>query len=117
MKKRNYPDQIDIPTRFVLDTESEDVESKLKAWEIAYNCGVKTKAADWYQMIGASKPEPEDEVISNEGQGGEAPGQEQPGRPAQVQGGLDVTPEHDAKQLAGMVGAENGEDGKPARYA
>mgnify|MGYP001038354823 CR=1 FL=1 len=63
--ERNYPHLSDIPVRFVIDTESEDLESKLKAWKDAYEVGLKTKASDWYRLIGASKPEQDDEVIQN----------------------------------------------------
>jgi phage gp29-like protein len=65
LKEKNYPHLTDMPCRFVVDTESEDVESKLTAWKSAYEVGVKTKASDWLKMIGASKPEGEDEVIQN----------------------------------------------------
>lgn len=65
LKELNYPHLNDIPCRFVIDTESEDVQSKLTAWKSAYDCGVKTKASDWLKMIGASKPEEDDEIIQN----------------------------------------------------
>ena len=61
----NYPQCRDIPVRFVVDTESEDLEAKLSAWKSAYEVGLKTKAGDWYKLIGASKPEDEDEIIQN----------------------------------------------------
>jgi len=64
-KALNYPHLMDIPVRFVVDTESEDVESKLQAWKMAFDVGVKTKASDWLKMIGASKPEETDEVVQN----------------------------------------------------
>jgi phage gp29-like protein len=65
LKANNYPHLLDIPCRFVVDTESEDAAGKLAAWKQAYDCGVKTKAGDWLKMIGASKPEEDDEVIQN----------------------------------------------------
>ena len=110
LKRLNYPHLSDVPCRFVIDTESEDVESKLKAWQIAYDAGLKMKAGDWYKLIGAAKPEEDDEVIQNPIQkqqdrlyqqflqhkdaaaamGMEPPGTPQPGEegPEQVQGGL-----------------------------
>lgn len=65
LKEYNFPHLKNVPARFVIDTESEDMESKMSAWKQAYEVGVKTKASDWYKMIGASKPEPADEVIEN----------------------------------------------------
>ena len=65
LKEFNYPQFAEIPVRFVVDTESEDMEAKLAAWKQAYDVGVKTKASDWLKMIGASKPEEDDEVIQN----------------------------------------------------
>jgi DNA topoisomerase-1 len=117
----NWPHLTNVSCRFVIDTESEDMESKLKAWREAYDCGLRTKAADWYKMIGASKPEEQDEIIENpvtkqqdrlyqqwleqknqaEALGvapPAAPGMQQPGNSAQAQGGLgeEPTPEEDA---------------------
>jgi len=65
LKANNYPHLLDIPCRFVLDTESEDAEGKLQAWKMAYDCGVKTKSGDWLKMIGASKPEEDDEIVQS----------------------------------------------------
>ena len=110
LKRLNYPHLGDVPCRFVIDTESEDVESKLKAWQIAYEAGLKMKTGDWYKLIGAAKPEEDDEVVQNPIQkqqdrlyqqflqhkdaaaamGLEPPGTPQPGEKGlkQVQGGL-----------------------------
>jgi hypothetical protein len=97
----NYPQYRDIPVRFVVDTESEDMEAKLNAWKSAYEVGLKTKASDWYKLIGASKPEQDDETVENPvtkqqdrlyeqwqaNKQGEVTNPMQPGA-AQVQGGI-----------------------------
>lgn len=65
LKKFNWPRYRDIPIRFRIDTESADTEEKLKAYQSAYQMGMKLKAQDVYDIIGASQPEPGDEVLQD----------------------------------------------------
>lgn len=65
LKKFNWPRYRDIPIRFRIDTESADTEEKLKAYETAYRMGAKLKAQDVYDIIGASQPDPGDEVLQD----------------------------------------------------
>ncbi len=42
----NWPQYADIPIRFVVETESPDVEGKLRGWKSAYEMGLKIRAQD-----------------------------------------------------------------------
>lgn len=64
----NFPQFQDIRLRFVIHTETEDVDTKLTAWRQAFDMGVKLKARDVYEMIGASEPTADDETLSMEEQ-------------------------------------------------
>ena len=65
LKLRNYPRLASIPVRFVSDTESADTDAKLDAWKKAYDVGLKMKASEWYDLLGASKPEDDDDIIQS----------------------------------------------------
>ena len=62
--KCNFPQYADIPLKFRIDTEAPDVDGKLAAWEKAFNMGLKIKAQDVMDLIGATKPGENDEVLS-----------------------------------------------------
>lgn len=63
IKQFNFPTASHIPVKFRIDTEAADVESKLAAWEKAYQMGMKLKAQDVADLIGASVPDANDEVL------------------------------------------------------
>ena len=61
----NFPEMKGTPLHFKIDTEAADVESKLQAWQTAWQMGVKLKANDLYNMIGAVMPRQNDDVLLN----------------------------------------------------
>lgn len=65
LKLFNFPWARDIYVRFVIDTEGDDAQSKMDAWRQAYDMGLSIKADDVRDLIGASKPDPEDEVLKS----------------------------------------------------
>jgi len=65
LKNQNYPTARDISVRFVIDTEADEMQEKLEAYERAWNMGLKIKAEDVASMIGASDPGEDDEVLEN----------------------------------------------------
>jgi N12 class adenine-specific DNA methylase/phage gp29-like protein len=69
MQGWNFPKSRHIRLRFVIDTEDDNAEEKLQAYESAYRMGLKLKSKDVYDIIGASMPGPTDEVLQQQ-QGG-----------------------------------------------
>lgn len=65
LKQFNFPKFRDVPIRFKIETESADVESKLAGWQSAYEMGLKLKATDVADLIGAAIPEQDDDVLQN----------------------------------------------------
>lgn len=65
LKRYNFPKYADIPVKFRIDTESPDVEGKLKAWREAYEMGLKLKSQDVMDLIGAAKPDDSDETLQS----------------------------------------------------
>ena len=65
LKKLNFPKFADVPVKFVIDTESPDVEGKLQAWRQAYEMGCRLKERDVMDLIGAEKPEEDDDVLQD----------------------------------------------------
>lgn len=65
LKRWNFPKYADVPLYFRIDTEAADVEGKLSGWDRAFHWGLKLKAEDVYAMIGASKPEAQDEILQD----------------------------------------------------
>lgn len=61
----NFPSLKNLPLHFVIDTESADVESKLQAWQTAWQMGLALKGEDIYEMIGATMPRMHDTVLVN----------------------------------------------------
>jgi phage gp29-like protein len=68
IKAENFPRWKDCHVRFVIDTEEDDAEEKLAAYGKGYEMGLKIKADDVRNIIGSSKPDPDDEVLSIEQQ-------------------------------------------------
>jgi hypothetical protein len=54
-----------LPVKFVIDTQSDDSESKLMAWKQAYDMGAALPAKDIYPLIGAGMPGADDEVLQS----------------------------------------------------
>lgn len=65
LKRQNYPWAANVHVRFVIDTEADEMQEKLEAYEKAWNMGLKIKAEDVAAMIGASSPGDDDEVLTN----------------------------------------------------
>ncbi len=61
----NFPDSVDYKLLFRLDTEAEDMESKLQAWEAAWNMGAKIPALDLLSLIGSRMPDEQEEYLQN----------------------------------------------------
>lgn len=61
----NYPDMIGRAFRFVVETEAPDVDAKLAAWRQAFDMGLKLRARDVADMIGAKTPGVDDEVLQS----------------------------------------------------
>lgn len=82
MIRFNFPWAVNIPFSFKIDTESENAKEKLEAWKSAFDMGLKVKAQEVYDLIGATKPAPGDEVLDKSSQqpaGGMFPGMDLPG--------------------------------------
>lgn len=63
MIQYNFPEFTHAGIRLVVDTESEDAEEKLNAYEKAFNMDLPIRAQDIRDIIGAGKPEGDDEVL------------------------------------------------------
>lgn len=63
LKLFNFPQYASVPVRFKIDTEAPDVESKLEAWKKAFEMGLKLKAQDVADLIGAARPSEGDETL------------------------------------------------------
>jgi hypothetical protein len=61
----NYPGLAQIPVRFVIETESPDVESRLNAMYKAWAMGARIPAKEVYQTCSIRPPEEDDEVLQN----------------------------------------------------
>ncbi|HWA97906.1 MAG TPA: DUF935 family protein [Pirellulales bacterium] len=68
LKLFNCPHMAEVPVYFRIDTEAPDVESKLKAWKDAFDMGMEIKEQDLMDLVGASKPSPDDRVLSRQQQ-------------------------------------------------
>ncbi len=91
IKGYNFPEMLDVPCRFRIETEVADVESKLAAWKNAFEMGAKLREKDVMELIGAAMPEPGDAVLDQEsiqpdpmGMGIGPAGPGQPGGPMQL---------------------------------
>lgn len=91
LKAFNFPRFRDVPVRFRIDTEAADVEGKLSAWERAWTMGVKLRSQDVMDLIGASKPDSDEDILLNpqvESARQQMRQQQQQSQVAMVQGGL-----------------------------
>lgn len=75
----NWPKYRDVPIKFVIETESPDIEGKLGAMQKAYEMGLKIPAKEVAGLIGIAKPEEGDEILQKaqpqaQGGGGAFPG-------------------------------------------
>jgi hypothetical protein len=61
----NFPELADIPIRFVIETEAPDVEGKLRGWKSAYEMGLKIRAQDVADLIGAAVAKPGEETLQD----------------------------------------------------
>jgi len=50
---------------FVVETEANDVKEKMSAWKESYEMGLKLRARDVYELIGAAVPTATDEVLQD----------------------------------------------------
>lgn len=66
LKNWNFPEFANVKVKFRIDTESEDAQMKLEAYRNAFEMGLKIKAQDIMDLIGASKPDDDDEILSME---------------------------------------------------
>lgn len=83
LKKLNFPKFADTPIKFVIDTESPDVEGKLAAWRQAFEMGCKLKERDVMDLIGAETPTEEDEFLQDSQAAGAGQEAEQQAQQAQ----------------------------------
>lgn len=120
LQRFNFPAQADVPLFFKLNTESPDVEGKLKAWREAWDMGARLKASQVMDLIGAEAPDKEDEVLQNP-QAAQAKAMaaaaQSPGQPAQVRGFRPKTAEEDTADLMRALGISDagGESGEGRR--
>lgn len=77
VKLFNMPEAANVHIRFVIDTDSPDVDKKLAATKMAYDMGAEIKESDIMEMVGLAMPTPDDKVLSNRQQmpGDGIPGQ------------------------------------------
>jgi phage gp29-like protein len=98
LKEENFPWARGIHIRLILNTERPETQEKLAAYNEAWNMGLKVRAEDLYALIGARRPDDEDEVLQNPNimmaeqqqammqmqMGAPPPGAATPGDPTQV---------------------------------
>lgn len=118
----NFPRHMQHYIRFVIDTESPDVDRKLEAYNKAYQMGAKLRSEDVLNMIGAGKPNPGDEVLwiqdqqqrpGGPGDDGGPPGQPQPQSGLNLGGGVAG---FDKKQMQGRGVIHIGDKPQVDRY-
>jgi hypothetical protein len=61
----NFPSSRHIKLLFKLDTEADDMASKMQAWTAAFGMGAKIPALDLLGLIGARMPDEDEEVLQN----------------------------------------------------
>ena len=52
----NFPSMVNVPIRFKIETEAQDVEGKLQGWRQAYEMGCKLRPSDVMDLVGAKDP-------------------------------------------------------------
>ena len=65
MQLWNFPQSKHVDLRFVIDTESPNVQEKMAAYKAAWDMGAEIKASDVCDVIGASMPGPKDKRLYN----------------------------------------------------
>lgn len=99
LKNFNFPWARDIRVKFKIDTKDNESEKKLQAYKSAWDMGCKLKATDVLDIIGASMPDDDDEVLQN---------------PAMQQQQRLWDQAHSQPGDVGPDGSMTGEDGQPA---
>ena len=61
----NWPELRDIEVRFVIETDTPDVEERLRAWRTAWEMGCRLREKDVMELIGAAIPGENDRVLQN----------------------------------------------------
>lgn len=88
----NFPSSWKCKPKFKIDTESSDVQRKMEGFRQAFDMGLRIKASEVYETVGASMPDSGDEILSlaqamagtgapgigGGGMGGQPPGPNQP---------------------------------------
>jgi len=77
--KYNCPHAVNLNLTFKIDVEDPDVQPRLDAFHAAWEMGARLKESDVLDAIGASVPNDDDVVLSNQQQG--QPGEQPPGGP------------------------------------
>lgn len=106
----NWPQYADVPLRFVVETESPDVEGKLRAWKDAYEMGCRMKERDIMELVGAGVPGDDDRVVQSPQY---KTAEEGGGNSENLLGGMAGGP-------AGLTGGRKpaaGQDGKPQQFS
>lgn len=65
LKRFNFPWATSINVRFKIDVKENEAAEKLQAYKSAWDMGAKLKASDVMDLIGASVPTQDDEVLQN----------------------------------------------------
>ncbi len=65
LKAFNFPQYVDVPLRFKIETELADVEAKLAGARQAWDMGCKLKEADIMEAIGMESPKDDDIVLQD----------------------------------------------------
>lgn len=65
LKRFNDAMAVNVECRFVIQTETPNLEEKLQSYSMAFEMGCRLKATDVMEAIGAAIPEPTDEVLQN----------------------------------------------------
>jgi phage gp29-like protein len=118
MIRYNFPWAVNIPFAFKIDTESDNAKEKLEAWNSAYQMGLKLKAQEVYDLIGATKPAIGDEVLDQSAQQqagammGGMPGQGMPGQGGAAEGSQPNGQFEGASGTQSLDGVQDG--GSPA---
>lgn len=94
----NFPNSKHIQLRFRIDTEAPNVQQKMQAYKSAWDMGLGIKAQEVADVIGASMPDINDEVLRNPQiamamAGGGQPPMGAPGQPMPGQGPALLDPE------------------------
>jgi hypothetical protein len=64
-KEENFPWARSIYIRMKLNTERPETEQKLSAYQQSWSMGLKIRSEDLYSLIGARRPDDEDDVLQN----------------------------------------------------